>query len=218
MPQGNDKYRIARRQMVEKQLMARGISDASVLQAMNKVQRHLFVDEALAHDAYSDRPMPIGYGQTISQPYTVALMTQCLEISKGMSVLEVGTGSGYQSAVLHALGAVVFTVERIPELYASTKQRFESLGMVNIRVSLSDGTMGWREMAPFDRILVAAGGPEIPQSLLEQLADGGIMILPVGEEKKAQNLVRVRREGEKFFTKVLGKTSFVDLIGKQGWK
>ncbi len=210
-------YRIPRERMLEEQVIGRNITDTKVIHAMRKVMRHEFIPKALVHTAYEDIPVHIGYGQTISQPYTVALMSQSLELEKGMTVLEIGMGSGYQAAVLHEMGAYVFTVERIKELYFETKERFQNLGYSTIRTSLSDGTLGWQEMAPFDRILVAAGGPNIPQSLIEQLADGGIMIVPVGTEKREQELIKVVRQGDTYTSKVLCKTSFVDLVGKEGW-
>ncbi len=208
--------RIPRERMV-RELMAKGISDQTVLRAMHAVPRHAFVPEFLHHLAYSDSALSIGSGQTISQPYIVALMSQSLEAEKGMTVLEVGTGSGYQAAVLHAMGLCVYTVERLKELYYPTRQLFETLGMRKIKTHLSDGTLGWSEVAPFDRILVAAGGPTIPESLLAQLAEGGIMVLPVGKERKTQQLVRVRKENGKYFSKSLGPVSFVDLVGEKGW-
>ncbi len=211
------KYRIARERMLQEQLIKRGITDSLVLEAMAKVPRHEFVPEALVHSAYDDRPLPIGYGQTISQPYVVALMLQSLEAQKGMTVLEVGTGSGYQAALLHAMGLYVFSVERLQELYFSTKKLFERLKLNTIRISLSDGTMGWKEMSPFNRIIVAAGGPVIPDPLLEQLEDKGIMLVPVGGEKHSQELVRVSREGNQFFQTSLTNVAFVDLVGEKGW-
>ncbi len=211
------KYRIAREKMVREQIIAAGVKDSLVIDAMLRIPRHEFMPEALIHLAYEDKPVMIGAGQTISQPLVVAQMSEYLELKKGMTVLEVGTGSGYQAAILHAMGACVFTVERLKEHYFATKKRFERLGIYDIRYHLSDGTLGWPEYAPFDRILVAAGGPTVPEALMSQLADNGILIIPVGEEKREQELVRVRREGEKFFYKVLRKVSFVDLVGKQGW-
>ncbi len=210
-------FRIPREKMLEEQVIGRGIKDKNVIEAMRKVLRHEFIPKAFQHSAYEDIPVHIGYGQTISQPYTVALMSEAINVEKGMSVLEVGLGSGYQAAVLHEMGASVYSVEIIKELYFETKERFNRLGYATIRTSLSDGTLGWQQMAPFDRILVAAGGPNIPQSLVSQLKDGGIMIVPVGTEKREQELVRVTKQGETCFSKVLGKTTFVDLVGKEGW-
>lgn len=210
-------FRIPRQRMIRDQLMARGIVDPSVLQAMSDVPRHAFVPEALAATAYDDRPLPIGHGQTISQPYVVASMCQLLQARPGMSVLEVGTGSGYQAAVLYAMGLTVFTVERLRPLYLEAKERFSRLGMHTMRTLLSDGTLGWPEMGPFERIIVAAGGPEIPRALTEQLVDPGIMVLPVGQEKGRQRMVVVKREKGRIGTADCGPVAFVDLVGRQGW-
>lgn len=207
----------SRKRMVEEQLVARGINDERVLTAMGEVKRHLFVEEALQSQAYNDHPLPIGEGQTISQPYIVALMSQLLEVKPGARVLEIGTGSGYQSAVLVAMGAAVFTVERIAALHAQAKKRFASLGLGRIQAKLDDGTLGWPEKGPFDRILVTAGGPEVPSPLLDQLEDGGILLMPVGERRRSQRLIRVRREGDHFTRNELESVVFVDLVGRHGW-
>ncbi len=212
-----DKFRIPKKRLID-QLRARGIKDENVLNAMSQVPRHDFIPDYLSHLAYEDTALSIGFGQTISKPSVVAIMSEALEAKKGMTVLEIGTGSGYQTSVLYQMGLFIYTIERIKELYFPTKERFEKMGMKNIRTQLSDGTLGWKEGAPFDRILVAAGGPVIPESLLSQLADGGIMVLPVGDEKRTQDLIRVRREKDKFFSKKISKVSFVDLVGKEGWK
>ena len=163
-----------------RELAARGITDGRVLDAMSRVPRHLFVPEGLRSRAYEDCPLPIGYGQTISQPSTVALMSQMLETSPGMRVLEVGTGSGYQAAVLAAMGCTVYTVERLKELYQSARALLQQLDLRAIHMQRSDGTLGMPAAAPFDRIIVTAGGPQIPRPLLEQLAVDGIMLIPVG--------------------------------------
>ena len=209
-------YRRQRERMVEEQLEGR-ITDEAVLAAMRGVHRHLFVPEALQVRAYEDHPLPIGYGQTISQPYIVALMTQLLEARPGMSILEIGTGSGYQAAVLAHMGLEVFTVERVRELYFATKELLLSLGLHTIRTRLADGTLGWEENAPFDRIIVTAGGPDIPVPLLEQLADPGIMVIPVGQTRREQRLVRVFRQDGKVTARALGNVAFVDLVGDHGW-
>lgn len=211
-------YRIPRQRMVRDQLVARGIDDPAVLRAMADVPRHLFVPEALAATAYDDRPLPIGLGQTISQPRVVAAMCQMLGARSGMSVLEVGTGSGYQAAVLHAMGLTVFTVERLRPLYLEARERFARLGLHTVRTLLSDGTMGWPAMGPFDRIIVAAGGPGIPEALTDQLADSGVMVIPVGRRRGAQRLVRVTRRGGGLETSDCGPVAFVDLVGRYGWK
>ena len=210
-------YRIPRQRMVRDQIAGRGVANAAVLRAMGEVPRHLFVPEALAPTAYDDRPLPIGHGQTISQPYIVALMCSMLEPRPGLSVLEVGTGSGYQAAVLHALGLTVFTVERLRPLYLEARERFGRLGLHTIRTLLSDGTLGWPDMGPFDRIIVAAGGPGIPEALTEQLADGGVLVIPVGKRRGAQRLVRVVRHGLDLAVRDGGPVAFVDLVGSYGW-
>lgn len=210
-------FKRQRQRMVNEQLLSRGISDPAVLDAMARTQRHLFVPEALQPRAYDDHPLPIGYGQTISQPYIVACMTQLLEATPGMSILEVGTGSGYQSAVLAAMGLNVFTVERVRELYFPAKELFRNLGLLGIRTRIADGTLGWEENAPFDRIIVTAGGPDIPSPLLEQLADPGIMVIPVGKNRREQRLVRVFKTDGAMTAKALGNVTFVDLVGDHGW-
>ncbi len=210
-------YRIPRQRMVREQLVARGIGDARVLEAMGGLPRHFFVPEAFAPTAYDDRPLPIGHGQTISQPYVVARMCQMLEAGPGMSVLEVGTGSGYQAAVLYRMGLTVFSVERLRPLYMEARERLTSLGMYNVRTLLSDGTLGWPEMAPFDRIIVAAGGPGIPEALVDQLADPGIMVIPAGRQRGTQRLVRVHKENGRVNVEDCGSVTFVDLVGKCGW-
>jgi protein-L-isoaspartate(D-aspartate) O-methyltransferase len=203
--------------MVREQLEARDISDPLVLEAMRTVPRHRFVQEALAASAYDDRPLPIGHGQTISQPYIVALMSQLLEIKPGARVLEIGTGSGYQAAILYSMGCTVFTVERINELHLTAKRLFADLDMPGIRQKLSDGTLGWPETGPFDRIIVTAGGPDIPHPLLDQLLDPGIMIIPVGLNRRAQDLVRLSRRDGRIMRESMECVRFVDLIGVHGW-
>lgn len=209
--------KISRDRMVRDQLVARGITDETVLNAMRAVPRHLFVEEALAGKAYDDHPLPIGFSQTISQPYIVALMSQQLEASAGMRVLEVGTGSGYQAAVLDAMGLDVYTVERLRELYFRTSSLFMRLRMMSIRLKLDDGTLGWPEAAPFDRIIVTAGGPAVPDPLVAQLADPGILVIPVGAEKSSQRLVRVHKKNGDIFMETKESVAFVDLVGKHGW-
>ncbi|MBQ9453286.1 MAG: protein-L-isoaspartate(D-aspartate) O-methyltransferase [Desulfovibrio sp.] len=203
--------------MVREQLQARGISDPAVLQAMSIVPRHLFVQEALRVQAYEDTPLPIGYGQTISQPYIVALMSQLLEVEHGMRVLEIGTGSGYQAAVLAAMGCTVFTVERMRELYQNTAVLLQQLGLRGIHMQRRDGTLGMPEAAPFDRIIVTAGGPEIPNPLVQQLETGGILLIPVGEKPRKQRLIRIRKEATGIHSEDLGPVIFVDLVGDHGW-
>ena len=200
-----------------RQLKPRGIEDAAVLKAMSGVKRHLFVDEALQSQAYGDNALPIGYKQTISRPLSVARMTVALQVQPGMRVLEIGTGSGYQAAVLAEMGAEVFTVERIKPLYFLALDRLVRLRYFQVKVKLSDGTLGWPEQGPFERILVTAGGPDIPTPLLRQLAEGGILIIPIGGKKQEQMLTRIRRHGGKWYKHSLGSVTFVDLIGTHGW-
>ena len=207
----------SRERMVREQIEARGVSDSAVLSAMRKPPRHPFVEEALAYKAYSDSPLPIGEGQTISQPYIVALMSEKLEVSPGMKVLEIGTGSGYQAAVLAELGAEVYTVERIKKLFHAARKRFMDMRMFSVKLKLDDGTMGWPEEAPYDRIIVTAGGPEIPMPLVDQLADGGRMLIPVGGTKRTQELVLVEKRDGEITTSNLGAVAFVDLVGSHGW-
>jgi len=210
-------YRLARERMVKNQLIPRGIADENVLQTMGKIQRHLFVEEALAGEAYNDHPLPIGYKQTISQPYIVALMTEALELTEKDKVLEIGTGSGYQTAILAELSANVYTVERIEPLLERSKTLLLSLGYRNIYFKAYDGTFGWADFAPFDAIIVTAGAPKVPDPLLKQLADGGRMIIPIGN-KYSQDLIKVTRAKDRFVEENLGGCRFVDLIGEHGWK
>lgn len=206
-----------RERMVREQIEARGVTDKTVLNAMRKLPRHLFVEEALANKAYTDGPLPIGEGQTISQPYIVALMSELLEVEPGMKVLEIGTGSGYQAAVLAEMGAEVFTVERIKKLFFAARKRFMDMRMFSVKLKLDDGTMGWPEEAPYDRIIVTAGGPEVPEPLVEQLADPGRMVIPVGVSKRSQTLILIeKRDGEVIRTNK-GSCAFVDLVGTHGW-
>ena len=209
-------YAVARRRMVEEQLHRRGIQDARVLRIMAAVPRHLFVDPTFVGRAYSDHALPIGQEQTISQPYMVALMTQALELEGGEKVLEVGTGSGYQTAMLAELAERIFTIERIPEIGIAARERLTAMGYSNIIYRIGDGTVGWREMAPFDRIIVTAGAPRVPSFLEEQLAVGGWGIVPVGDASN-QNLVRLTRTETGAREEILCSCTFVPLIGKEGW-
>lgn len=207
-----------RMKMVAEQLEARGITDRLVLKAMASVPRHKFMPPEMMPHAYDDRSVPIGFGQTISQPYTVARMLQWLEAAPGMRVLEVGLGSGYQAAVLAAMGCAVYGVERLAQLYHIVRRRISELGLRNIFPHLGDGTRGLDFAAPFERIIVAAGGPEVPPPLLEQLEENGIMLIPVGPRPREQELYRFRRRGGKFYAENLGKADFVNLVGDHGWK
>lgn len=206
-----------RQRMVREQLQARGIVDLAVLRAMGHVPRHRFVQEALADQAYDDKPLPIGLGQTISQPYIVALMSDLLAVRRGIKVLEIGTGSGYQAAILAELGADVYTVERIPELFRATRELLGSLGYLNIKCKLDDGTLGWPQFAPFERIIVTAGGPEVPEPLVAQLADPGMLLIPVGGSRRSQTLVQILKKGGQTTRVDHGGVVFVDLVGAHGW-
>ena len=205
-----------RDRMVVEQLQARGITDERVLQAFRKVPRHLFVPEELQPDAYTDHPLPIGEGQTISQPYMVALMTQCLQLQGHERVLEIGAGSGYQTAILSELALDVFTVERIPGLARAVSERLVRLGYLNVRVTTGNGSLGWPEHAPYDTILVTAASPDVPQSLADQLAEGGRMVLPVGP-RDAQMLVQVEKRRGGLHRRDIASCVFVPLVGEQGW-
>ncbi len=207
----------SRERMVREQIEARGVSDPAVLSAMRSLHRHLFVEEAFAYKAYSDGPLPIGEGQTISQPFIVARMSELLQVEPGMSVLEIGTGSGYQAAVLAHMGADVYTVERIKKLFFAARKRFMDMRMFSVKLKLDDGTMGWPEHAPYDRIIVTAGGPEVPEPLIDQLADPGRMLIPVGESKRVQRLVLIEKLDGRVTRSDQGDVAFVDLVGQHGW-
>lgn len=207
----------ARDRMVEEQLIPRGIRDPKTLEAMRKVPRHLFVEEALKDQAYGDFPLPIGRGQTISQPYIVALMTQSLGLKGDESVLEIGTGSGYQAAILSQMCQKVYTVERIDSLLVQARKVFDSLHYLNILTKLDDGTHGWPEYAPYDAIIVTAGGPRVPEPLLQQLADPGVLLIPVGD-RGVQDLRMVTKKDGEITEKTIEFVRFVSLIGDHGWK
>jgi protein-L-isoaspartate(D-aspartate) O-methyltransferase len=212
----DDRYQVERERMVRDQIEARGISRPEVLRAIRSIPRHLFVTELLREQAYQDRALPIGYGQTISQPYIVALMTELLEPSKHQKVLEIGTGSGYQAAVLAALAGRVFTIEIVPELAESATALLKSLGLRNVTVRCGDGYQGWTEEAPFDRIILTAAPPEIPQALLGQLRPGGKLVAPVGTSPLVQSLVVVHKlaDGSVKKTSVI-PVSFVPMVRKK---
>jgi protein-L-isoaspartate(D-aspartate) O-methyltransferase len=211
-----DDYGPARRRMVETQLKPRGIADLRVLAAMLKVPRHLFVEEALRGQAYSDRPLQIGEYQTISQPYMVAVMTELLALQGPEKVLEIGTGSGYQAAVLAELAAEVLTIERLPGLLARARQTLLDLGYHHVRGKLGDGSLGWPEEAPFDGIVVTAGSPEVPRTLVDQLKIGGRLVIPVGDQELQTLKVVTRTErGVKETGSI--RCRFVRLIGQEGW-
>ena len=207
-----------RKKMVETQLIPRSITDAATLESMSKVPRHLFVPEEIIDYAYEDGPLKIGHGQTISQPYIVALMTQAAQLTPSSKVLEIGTGSGYAAAVLSRIVQEVYTIERIPELAEQAREKLASIGYDNVKVKLANGTLGWPEMGPFDAIIVTAGGPEVPKSLLNQLETDGRLVIPVGSHF-SQELVRVRNLGSgEYVQEFLGAVRFVPLIGEEGWE
>jgi len=205
-----------RRDMVEKQIIARGISDPQVIQSMIQVPRHLFVSEALVDSAYGDFPLPIGEGQTISQPFIIAEMTQSLNLTGQERVLEIGTGSGYQAAVLSRIVYKVYTIERNNTLYLQTRKLFDRLKYHNIVTRYSDGTQGWKAESPFDAIMVTAGGNQVPEPLVNQLAQGGRLVMPVGG-LHSQELLRIEKTSTGIRTVNLGGCRFVKLIGEHGW-
>ncbi|MBE0604426.1 MAG: protein-L-isoaspartate(D-aspartate) O-methyltransferase [Deltaproteobacteria bacterium] len=207
---------VLRRRMVEDQIRRRGVRDERVLSAMEEIPRHLFLPEALRHKAYEDGPQPIGEGQTISQPFIVAEMTAALRLTGGEKVLEIGTGSGYQTAILARLARRVVTMERIPSLGSQASRLLGELGCANVDFVTGDGTLGCGEHAPFDRILSAAASPSVPPPWLEQLTEGGIIVLPVGGRLN-QDLVRVTKTGGEPFFEFLGACIFVPLIGRHGF-
>jgi protein-L-isoaspartate(D-aspartate) O-methyltransferase len=210
-------FALARRKMVQEQLVARGIKDKRVLDAMMKVPRHLFVEEGLWHQAYGDFPLPIGQGQTISQPYIVALMTEALQLTGNDKILEIGTGSGYQGAILAELTNRVFSIERISSMASKARRILDELGYATVLIRVADGTLGWQEEAPFAGIIVTAGAPAIPPTLVEQLEVRGRLVIPVGNEY-SQTLVRVVKQEKGYQEKDLGGVRFVKLIGDRGWK
>ena len=206
-----------RERMVREQIERRGIADPEALAAFRRVPRHLFVPEAMRHRAYDDCPLPIGEGQTISQPYTVAAMTEALELTGSEVVLEIGTGSGYQTAVLAELCEWVYSVERLRELSGRARKALDELGCTNVALRVGDGTLGWREFAPYDAIIVTAGGPEVPKPLIEQLKEGGKLVMPVGD-LTVQSLLRGEKTEGRLATRELGAYRFVELIGAFGHK
>jgi protein-L-isoaspartate(D-aspartate) O-methyltransferase len=212
-----DEYELARRRMVEEQIAARGIRDRRVLAVMGSVPRHCFIPADDLAWAYADGPIPIGYGQTISQPYIVALMTELLELDPTDRVLEVGGGCGYQAAVLGELVQEVHSVEVIPELARQEEKTLTGLGYTHVHVHSGDGSQGWPEAAPYNRILVAAGAPEVPQPLLDQLAEEGLLVIPVGS-RNVQQLEVWKRSGKEFNRRVSLEVCFVPLHGQFGWK
>lgn len=212
------RFEITRKRMVQEQIIARGITTPRVIETLLKIPRHLFVQEAMADQAYSDGALPIGEKQTISQPFMVALMTDLLELKPQDHVLEIGTGSGYQTAVLASLCRRVYTIERIRPLAMQARKVLDSLHLLNVNIKVGDGTLGWPEEAPFDAILVTAGAPAVPDALAAQLAPGGRLVIPVGDEA-SQTILRIRKEPDGSLTRETGVgCRFVPLIGQQGWQ
>ena len=211
-----DEFYDARKKMVEEQLVKRGITNQQVLDTMLKVQRHLFVDNKNLKEAYSDSPLPINCSQTISQPYIVALMTELIEPDKNKKVLEIGTGSGYQTAILAELCKKIFSVERHKILAEKAQKKLKSLGYKNIQIKTEDGTIGWKDKAPYDAIIVTAAAPEVPDALVKQLKDRGKMVIPVGPHFQ-QNLELILKRGDSYISKTICGCVFVPLIGKNGW-
>jgi len=209
-------YAAERERMVKDQLESKGIRNRRVLDAFRSVPRHLFVNPADEAAAYQDRPLALASGQTISQPYMVALMTESLDVAPGHRALEVGTGSGYQAAILAELGAVVHTVERLPALSDEARRRLERAGYRDIRHRVGDGTLGWPEEPAFDRIVVTAGAPDVPIGLLARLEEGGVLVVPIGDDR-VQELVKFRRGDGRVSRERLCRCSFVKLIGAEGW-
>ncbi|MFH2123116.1 MAG: protein-L-isoaspartate(D-aspartate) O-methyltransferase [Pseudomonadota bacterium] len=212
-----DSFETIRQRMVQEQLSCRGIHDPRVLAVMAEVPRHLFVDDAMQANAYGDHPLPIVDGQTISQPFIVAYMTQALQLAGTEKVLEIGTGSGYQAVILSRLCAKLYTVERHNNLLSGARRLFDRLRCYNIQSKLDDGTLGWPEHAPYDAIMVTAGGPEIPEPLVAQLADPGRLVIPVGDQD-VQELQLVTKKDGMVKVELLERVRFVNLIGEYGWE
>jgi protein-L-isoaspartate(D-aspartate) O-methyltransferase len=206
----------ARKRMVEEQLRARGLTDTRVLAAFRKVPRHLFVPSDLQGEAYTDHPLPIGQGQTISQPYMVALMTAWLHLQGHERILEIGTGSGYQTAILAELALEVYSVERIPDLLQAAHERLAGLGYLNVHLTPGNGSLGWPEHAPYDAIIVTAAAPDVPAPLVGQLAEGGTMVLPIGTTA-TQLLVEIRKRRGTIRKREITGCAFVPLLGTHGW-
>ena len=216
MSHDSDLYEIRRRKMVERQILPRGVREPLLLEAMREIPREIFIDEALRGQAYADNALPIGYGQTISQPYIVARMTELLAPSRSDAILEVGTGTGYQTAILARLAGRIFSVERIAELAEKAQANLKWLGFDNVEIRITDGSVGWPERGPFDRVLVAAGAPSVPPSLIAQLKVGGRLVLPVGDQR-SQVLTVVDRTEEGYREERDQACTFVRLIGEEGW-
>jgi protein-L-isoaspartate(D-aspartate) O-methyltransferase len=213
-----NEYTSKRQQMVDSQIISRGIKDTRIINAMKKVPRHLFLDEALRSQAYEDYPSPIGEKQTISQPYIVALMTDLLQLKGDEKVLEIGTGSGYQAAVLAELVDQVYSIERIPALAKRARKLLDELKYTNIVITIDDGTLGWREHSPYDGIIVTAAAPYLPETLLGQLKTGCKLVIPIGEEYVQDLIVYTKEDSGEYSKENYGGCRFVKLIGNQGWK
>jgi protein-L-isoaspartate(D-aspartate) O-methyltransferase len=210
-------WRHERERMVNEQIIARGVKDRKVLGAMVRVPRHLFVEKVYEHQAYNDYPLSVGHGQTISQPYMVAVMTELLELEPEDVVLEIGTGSGYQTAILALICRMVYTIERVSALQDRARELLGKLGFSNVSYMIGDGSLGWPDCAPYNAILVTAGAPDIPNALIEQLAEKGRLVIPVGSEY-FQTLNVVRKHKSRVQRKELFECTFVPLLGRQGWK
>jgi protein-L-isoaspartate(D-aspartate) O-methyltransferase len=208
---------LARQTMVRDQIMARGIKDEKILRAFTDIPRHKFVEDYLKYKAYDDYPLSIGFGQTISQPYMVAIMTEALKLQPESRVLEIGTGSGYQTAILSRLANFVYSVERLAPLASKARKTLDELGIFNVQIIVGDGTKGYAKEAPFDRIIVTAGAPFTPEALIEQLAPEGMLVIPVGDQY-LQDLKRITKKKNGVKTESLGGCRFVKLIGENGWK
>ncbi len=209
-------FKTERQELVDK-ISLKGIHDLAVLKAIGEVERHLFVPEAMKHHAYKDVALPIGYGQTISQPFTVAFMTQALRLKPGSKVLEIGTGSGYQAAILNKMSMEVYSIERNFDIFNQTMKLFDKLG-IRVNTKCGDGTIGWAEYAPFNGIIVTAGSPSIPKSLKEQLAINGKLVIPVGSKRSQILKVVTRLDEDNFEVEEIPEFTFVPLIGREGWK
>jgi protein-L-isoaspartate(D-aspartate) O-methyltransferase len=213
-----DGYSSNRKKMVDTQLIPRGITDNRVLAAMRKVPRHLFLDEALWPEAYEDHPAPIGEKQTISQPYIVALMTEALNLKGHEKVLEIGTGSGYQAAILAEIASQVYSIERLPNIAKRARKVLDDLKYANIVITIGDGTLGWKEHGPYDGIIVTAAAPYPPKPLLEQLKVGGRLVIPIGDEFTQDLTVYIHGENDEYTKESYGGCRFVKLIGEFGWR
>jgi protein-L-isoaspartate(D-aspartate) O-methyltransferase len=211
-----DPHALMRRLMVDRQIRSRGIRNPHVIEAMLQVPRHLFVDHDDLGEAYEDHPLPIGAGQTISQPYMVALMTELLDLELHHRVLEIGTGSGYQAAIIARMAEQIISIERIPELAANAREAISRLGYVNVEIVVGDGSLGWPAGAPFDRIVVTAAAPRVPPALEEQLAEGGRLVIPTGG-LDMQELLLIEKRNGRLITRGHGGCRFVKLVGEQGW-